>query len=110
MPSHAIQRAPERYGLNLQPRHLVKICHIVQNNGATLDRQNPDGTTQWFLEYRGQRVRVLISQDFHCVVTFLPLHDRAKMLARKKGGRKERGRKRRVYKGGRALWVEAYPT
>lgn len=100
MSSHAIQRALERYGLDLQPRHLVKICHIVQNNGAKLDRQNSDGTTQWFLEYMEKPVRVLISADFWTVVTFLPLHNRRKP---------KRVRKKRVYKAGRAMWVEGYP-
>lgn len=98
---HACARALERYGLKLTLADLVKITHRVQNNDCTtFISMEPSGATQWFLEYKGVKVRVLISADFYRVITFLPLH----------GDRPTRPRKRKrkkIYLGGKQRWIDA---
>jgi hypothetical protein len=101
--AHAIQRAKERYGLELTVADLRNICHIVQNNQAKLDKINANKTTTWFLNYNKTHVRVVISPDFYAVVTFIPLTDAWR--GKKKPTEKKRRRKK-VYRGGRPVYVE----
>lgn len=95
---HAIERAKERYGLNLTVEHLEKITHIIQNNGGTFDKQHADGKTQWYVTYKNTPVRVLISKDFYRVITFLPLTDGM--------SRKSKRRRKKCYKHGEVFYQE----
>lgn len=97
---HAVARAYDRYGLSLGPSDLQKICRIVQNNKAKLDRINEGGTTQWFLTYNEVPVRVVIAPDFYSVRTFLPLTDSARW-------KRPKGKRRKIYRGGRVFYVGA---
>jgi len=100
---HPIQRAQERYGLALDAEDLRRICEMVQNNKATLDRSKPwkpgylAGTTVWFVRYKDVKLRVVVSSDFYSVVTFLPKPE--KKRARKR-------RRHKIYVDGRARYVE----
>lgn len=95
---HAVARAYDRYGLNIGPSDLSKICRLVQNNQARLDCKNPNGTTTWFLTYNEVPVRAVISPDFYTVRTFLPLDDRQRW-------KRPKGKRRKIYRGGKASYV-----
>jgi hypothetical protein len=94
---HAIARAKDRYGLDLTGRDLGKIARMIQTNQGKLDKQHADGKTQWFLTYRDVPLRVVISQDFYKIITFIPLRDDPKPPKRKR---------KKVWRGGKAIWVE----
>lgn len=104
---HAIARAYYRYGLVLERRDLGIITGMVQrNDGTKLDKINENGTTQWFLTYKDVPVRIIMSKDFHTVITFLPLED---MLtdAQNKRRRSRPRRRKKLFKNGVAYYTES---
>lgn len=96
---HCIARAKERYGLDLGPADLGRIAGMIQRNECKLDRQNPDGKTQWFLTYKGTPIRVVIDKSFYKVITFLPLVDDPAPPKRQK--------RKKIYRRGKAAFWEA---
>lgn len=94
---HAIARAKDRYGLDLTNKDLAKIARMIQTNQGALDKQYPDGKTQWFLTYNGVPVRLIISKDFYKIIAFIPLHD---------APRSHKPKRKRVWRNGVARWVE----
>lgn len=70
--AHSLKRAKERYGLDLVLDDLMKIAEDIQENRGTLIKIMPDKVTVWAIEVKGVLCKVVISADFHRVITFLP--------------------------------------
>ncbi len=69
---HAIKRARERYGIEIQPSDLDSLANIIQNNGARLIGYLNDGRTAWKLKWKNSWLRVVIDRTFYDIITFLP--------------------------------------
>ncbi len=101
---HPIARAYYRYGLKLERRDLGIICGMIQRNEGTLDKIKDNKATQWFLTYKNTPVRVLMSPDFHKIITFLPLVDTFNDKQRERH-KTRKLRRKKIYINGRAVYV-----
>lgn len=94
---HAVKRAKERYGLDLTVADLKEITRRIWNNdGTVLEKHFRDttGTSIWRLVYRDIPIRIIMSRDLYCVVTFLPLHKPNRTRRWKRYFRRRKGRLR----------------
>lgn len=92
--AHQLARAKERYGVDWNAADLKAITQAIQQNLGQLDGRQDSGHTTWRLEYKGVPIRVVVDPTFYYVVTFLPLHKRLHT------------NRKRIWRGGRAEWVE----
>ncbi len=70
MTQHAIDRAKERYGLDLTPVDLKSISQKIKSGAAVLQSQKEDGAI-WIVKWKDQVLRVFLSFTGF-VVTVLP--------------------------------------
>jgi len=73
-PRHAVERARERYGVDLTGKDLQRIAAMVVGGEAMLQAKLDDGGTIWLLTYMDVLLRVVIAPDMDTVVTFLPMN------------------------------------
>ena len=71
---HAIERAKERYGLELTSRDLLAISKDVEAGNWKLQRAR-ESVDYCIGSYNGVPVRIVYARDKCQVVTFLPLVD-----------------------------------
>lgn len=69
---HAIIRAKERYGLELNGRDLVEIAGLIKAKRSLLQGRQESGSEQHILDYLGVRMTVIYKPDADVIVTFLP--------------------------------------
>lgn len=69
---HAVKRARERYGLELDRDQYMVLCQQIQDGvGEYLGRQS-NRLTVWRIGYGGCSYNVVYDKQRHRIVTFLP--------------------------------------
>ena len=101
---HAILRAQDRYGIDLTVDDLNTITQLIQSNHGEFIRQDSDKKTHWWLEYKGIRLRLLISADFYTVITVLPPFEKS----RKPRPCAKKIRRKKIYDRGHARYKETH--
>lgn len=72
-PCHAIQRAKERYGLDLTQADLRVICSAIrENRDAMLIRRAQEGRQVWGVKVQGHWAVVVYIPLTNTIATFLP--------------------------------------
>lgn len=84
MNQHALQRAMERYGLNLLASDLDALAERIRNGESVLCERKPDGAETRLAEIGLVPVRVVWSPEQARVITFLPLRKVRNDLPRRK--------------------------
>lgn len=70
---HPIQRAKERYDLDLTFSDIVSIVSCIQNNMGKLIARGSNGESMWKLKWRKKWMRVVMDKSLYKVLTILPL-------------------------------------
>lgn len=96
---HAVIRAKERYGLDISINDLRLICRLVQQNKCEFVAHARDKATVWKLILKDTPVRVIIDKTFYRVITFVPLEGPFERP-------KPRKRRKKVYRAGKAIYME----
>lgn len=74
--SHCIQRALERYGLDLTVEDVRDVERTILNGGALLIRREPHGPELYAVRVKGVATRVVFNQEKRSIITFLPIESR----------------------------------
>lgn len=69
---HAIQRAAERYSLDLTVSDLDDIAACIQQNHGKLIGYMQGGRTAWKLKWRNCWIKFVLDKTLYDVITFLP--------------------------------------
>lgn len=69
---HAVQRAWERYGINLTNRDIGSIIYQVMDGRAEKVRQDSGRTAIYDVVVQGQVCRIVYNRARKFIVTFLP--------------------------------------
>ena len=72
---HAIKRAHERYGLNLEPKDLAELVRRIRQNEAVLVRRTSVRAAVYDAEISCHTVRVVYDRNRRSIVTFLERDD-----------------------------------
>lgn len=74
-PGHALQRARERYGLDLAPRDLRDVAESIESGDPTRARlivRQTDGREAWMARVSGVWTKLIFDTAHREVVTFVP--------------------------------------
>lgn len=105
MAMHAIDRAKERYGLDLEVRDLRNIAERIRADKGVLIASHDDGSSVWLIKVSGVLVRLVMCKDLKLVLTFLPANSKVSRTRISQGGAKIVPPKE-FYKGGKRMYKQ----
>lgn len=70
--SHAIERAAERYGLDVTIADLKRVAEDIRSGEAVLVGRQNDGNEEWLAKIKGTVVRLVTNAARNFVITILP--------------------------------------
>lgn len=104
MTQHAIDRALERYGLELDEQNLKRIVQRLNRGDGLMIQACDDGSTVWGLKHGDTWLRVVLNAAKTLVITFLPPNAR---IARNRTANPEYTKAPQgaaFYRGGRKIY------
>lgn len=72
MTNHALDRAQERYGLELTQSDLRKMIKDLPRDGF-IQANYDDGSVVWVTRWEGKLIRLIVDARSKTILTFLPM-------------------------------------